>query len=94
MNVPDIEGYRSFLAERNGEADLLNRRLANREKFFAGIEASPIHSRRRFDPDAIELEMGTCDERHPACPAVGAFWRPGEECPQGARSAAGTYGAA
>jgi len=34
MNSTGIEGYRDFLARRDGEADLLNRRLANREQFL------------------------------------------------------------
>ncbi len=63
MPVPDIEGYREYLAERNGEADLLNRRLANREAFFADIEANPIRSMRVIDVDAFERGMRT---RRPA----------------------------
>jgi hypothetical protein len=58
-----IEGYREYLAERNGEADLLNRRLAHREEFFAKIEANPIQSQRTIDPDAFERGMRT---RRPA----------------------------
>lgn len=58
-----IEGYREYLRERNGEADLLNRRLARREAFFAEIEASPIRSRRSFDTGAFEHGMRT---RRPA----------------------------
>lgn len=52
--IADIEGYRKYLAERNGEADLLNRRLAHREAFFADIEAHPIRSQRRIDLDSFE----------------------------------------
>lgn len=52
-----IEGYRTYLRERNGEADLLNRRLAHREEFFAKIEANPIRSQRTIDPDAFERGM-------------------------------------
>jgi hypothetical protein len=63
MTVVDIEGYRQYLAERNGEADLLNRRLAHREEFFAKIEANPIRSRRSIDAEAFELGMRT---RRPA----------------------------
>lgn len=44
MNRTGIEGYRDFLARRDGEADLLNRRLANRERFFGELEASPVRS--------------------------------------------------
>lgn len=35
MKRTGIEGCRDFLTERDGEADLLNRRLANREQFFS-----------------------------------------------------------
>lgn len=52
-----IEGYREYLRERNGEADLLNRRLAHRETFFADIEANPIRSGRIIDVGAFEWGM-------------------------------------
>jgi hypothetical protein len=39
-----IEGYRDFLMKRDGEADLLNRRLGNREDFFNTLENKPIRS--------------------------------------------------
>lgn len=52
-----IEGYRDYLTERNGEADLLNRRLAHREAFFADIEANPVRSRKDIDADAFERGM-------------------------------------
>lgn len=63
MPVADIEGYRDYLVERNGAADLLNRRLARREAFFAEIEANPIHSRRPIDAEAFEQGLHT---RRPA----------------------------
>ena len=44
MNRTGIEGYRDFLARRDGEADLLNRRLANREHFFTELEDNPVRS--------------------------------------------------
>ncbi len=44
MSVNTIEGYREFLHERDGDADLLNRRLANRELFFDELVANPIRS--------------------------------------------------
>jgi hypothetical protein len=44
MSVNTIEGYRQFLHNRDGEADLLNRRLANREEFFETLVANPIRS--------------------------------------------------
>lgn len=49
MTATGIEGYRAFLARRDGEADLLNRRLANREQFFTQIEANPVRSARPAD---------------------------------------------
>ena len=52
MNESDtsgIEGYRDFLRRRDGEADLLNRKLANREQFFEGMVANPVRSRRPAD---------------------------------------------
>lgn len=59
MTVTDIEGYREYLAERNGEADLLNRRLAHREAFFADLEANPIRSGRTIDAALFERGMRT-----------------------------------
>jgi hypothetical protein len=41
MNDTGIDGYRDYLQRRDGEADLLNRRLASREEFFEGLEADP-----------------------------------------------------
>ncbi|WP_322859405.1 hypothetical protein U8D42_02170 [Mycobacterium europaeum] len=49
MNSTGIEGYRDFLARRDGEADLLNRRLANRERFFHQLEANPVRSAHPID---------------------------------------------
>jgi hypothetical protein len=49
MKRTGIEGYRDFLAKRDGEADLLNRRLANREQFFNDLEANPIQSAHPAD---------------------------------------------
>ena len=59
MTAVDIEGYREYLTERNGEADLLNRRLARREAFFTGIEGNPVRSRRTIDSDAFDRGMRT-----------------------------------
>lgn len=44
-----IDGYRDFLKRRDGEADLLNRRLANREDFFTSLEVNPVRSARPAD---------------------------------------------
>ena len=49
MNRTGIDGYRDFLAKRDGEADLLNRRLANREQFFGDIESNPVRSAHPAD---------------------------------------------
>ncbi len=49
MSHTSIEGYRDFLARRDGEADLLNRRLANRERFFSELEANPVRSAHPAD---------------------------------------------
>jgi hypothetical protein len=49
MNGMGIAGYRDYLARRDGHADLLNRRLAGREAFFAALEAEPVRSRHRMD---------------------------------------------
>ncbi|MGV0642165.1 hypothetical protein [Mycolicibacterium sp. XJ879] len=49
MNTTGIEGYREFLARRDGAADLLNRRLANREQFFSELEANPVRSAHPAD---------------------------------------------
>jgi hypothetical protein len=57
-----IEGYRRYLAERNGTPDLSRRRLERREEFFASIEATPIRSRRTVDRDAFVRNLR---RRHP-----------------------------
>ncbi|MCV7229551.1 hypothetical protein [Mycolicibacterium komossense] len=49
MNDNRIGGYRDFLKRRDGEADLLNRRLTNREEFFSGLELNPVRSQRPAD---------------------------------------------
>jgi hypothetical protein len=49
MSSLGIEGYRDYLTRRDGEADLLHRRLASREEFFAGLEADPVRSSRPID---------------------------------------------
>ncbi|OCB46032.1 hypothetical protein A5677_04435 [Mycobacterium malmoense] len=53
MNANGIEGYRKFLARRDGEADLLNRRLANRERFFDQLETNPVRSACPADRNAF-----------------------------------------
>ncbi len=53
MNGLGIEGYRDYLTRRDGEADLLHRRLANREEFFGALEADPVRSKRLIDRDVF-----------------------------------------
>ncbi len=54
MTTAGISGYRSYLVQRNGDADLLNRRLERREEFFARIDANPVRSIRTLDVDLYE----------------------------------------
>lgn len=49
MNNMGIDGYRDFLKRRDGEADLLNRRLTNRERFIDSLESNPVRSRQPAD---------------------------------------------
>jgi hypothetical protein len=49
MTGTGIEGYRVYLAHRDGDADLLHRRLANREEFFSSLEADPLRSAHPID---------------------------------------------
>ena len=49
MNSTGIDGYRDFLRRRDGGADLLNRRLANREEFFNSLETNPVRSTHPAD---------------------------------------------
>ncbi|MGY4648833.1 hypothetical protein ACVWWN_002629 [Mycobacterium sp. URHB0021] len=44
MNRNGVDGYRDFLKRRHGDADLPNRRLANREEFFGALETDPVRS--------------------------------------------------
>ena len=41
MSGTGIDGYRDYLARRDGDADLLNRRLAGREEFFQRWRRTP-----------------------------------------------------
>jgi hypothetical protein len=49
MNNTGIDGYRTYLEKRDGDADLLNRRLASREDFFQSLESDPVRSIRSID---------------------------------------------
>jgi len=57
-----IDGYRRYLAERNGTPDLLRRRLERREEFFATIEADQVRSQRTIDRDSFLRHLR---RRHP-----------------------------
>lgn len=57
MNTKGIDGYRDYLVRRDGDADLLNRRLASREEFFAAIESDPIRSKHSIDRDAFARNL-------------------------------------
>ena len=63
-----ITGYREYLIERDGEADLLNRRLSKREEFFTGIESIEIVSDLPIDR---EVSFGICvaANQNPDCPS-------------------------
>ena len=45
----DLEGYRRFLVDRDGQADVLNRRLSGREAFFDRMGNETVASSRHFD---------------------------------------------
>jgi hypothetical protein len=57
MNCLGIEGYRAYLARRDGDADLLHRRLSSREEFFSGLEADPVRSARAIDRGVFQRNM-------------------------------------
>jgi hypothetical protein len=57
MNAIGIEGYRDYLARRDGDADLLHRRLASREEFFDGLVADPVRSSRPIDRDVFARNL-------------------------------------
>jgi len=44
-----VEGYRAFLAARDGEADFRRRTLARREALFERLARDPVRSRLRLD---------------------------------------------
>lgn len=49
MNGTGIDGYRDYLKNRDGTADLLNRRLDRRENFFSALQADPVRSAHPID---------------------------------------------
>ena len=52
-----IEGYREFLVQRDGDADLLNRTLTSRDKFFNALEVDPVRSSRPIDRVVFERNL-------------------------------------
>jgi hypothetical protein len=52
-----LEGFRTFLAARDGEPNPLRHTLARREEFFAGIERNPVHSRLPIDRAAFQRNL-------------------------------------
>jgi hypothetical protein len=57
MNTKGIDGYRVYLAQRDGRPDLLNRCLANREEFFAALKEDPVRSARRIDREVFARNL-------------------------------------
>lgn len=57
MNDTGIEGYRVFLERRDGEADLLNRRLERREDFFGDLESNPVRSAHPADRETFARNL-------------------------------------
>jgi hypothetical protein len=53
MTATGIDGYRAYLAHRDGDADLMHRRLTNREEFFSSLESDPLRSTRPIDRDVF-----------------------------------------
>lgn len=53
MTGNTIEGYRDFLVRRDGDADLLNRWLEHRERFFNDLTANPVTSRHPADRETF-----------------------------------------
>ena len=54
-----IQGYRSFLACRDGEPDREREVLPRREAFFRAVEERPVRSRRVFDRAVFLRNAGT-----------------------------------
>jgi len=53
----DLDGYRRFLAARDGAPDLQRHRLARRESFFAALDAAPVQSRSPIDRAAFQRNL-------------------------------------
>lgn len=62
MSTNTIEGYRDFLVRRDGDADLLNRWLEHRERFFDDLVANPVTSR---NPAHRATFLRNLNKRHP-----------------------------
>ena len=57
MSGNGIAEYREYLARRDGDADLLNRRLASREEYFVSLEAEPIRSKHIVDRESFARNL-------------------------------------
>jgi hypothetical protein len=57
MNTNGIEGYRVYLENRDGQADLLNRRLEKREEFFGDLESNPVRSLHPADREVFARNL-------------------------------------
>ncbi len=53
MNTIGIDGYRTYLKNRDGAADLLNRRLDSREKFFNALQTDALRSAYPIDREVF-----------------------------------------
>ena len=77
MNDTGIDGYRVYLQRRDGEADLLNRRLASREELFEGLEADPVRSAHSHRPTCLHAEPAPPPARARRGPQDAlSFWPP------------------
>lgn len=54
---PAVGPYRSFLAKRDGEADLSRHRLARREELFDRLARQPVQSTARIDQIAFRRNL-------------------------------------
>jgi hypothetical protein len=52
-----LDGYRRFLAARDGAPDLRRRTLERREAFFAMLAAAPVRSQAAIDRDAFRRNL-------------------------------------
>jgi hypothetical protein len=55
--IAPMDGYRRFLAARDGAPDLCRHTLAGREAFFAGLAATPVRSQVPIDRAAYRRNL-------------------------------------